>query len=87
MTQKAIGLVHYQPPRAVGVRDDAGMPHDSIYGTFAVYVDQKTHADAVMANWDDLMAQINTHVQSYLPPPEPVEPAVAEPVPEAAPST
>lgn len=59
-----IGALHYDPPRAVKVRDprvakDITAIHSAVYGAISFYVDNQEEADKVIGAWGEAMKAAN----------------------------
>lgn len=67
-TPLPIGRIHYNPARAVQVREpeNISLVHSAVSGTLNVYVDSHKEAHAVIAGWSEIIKAVSAKVEELL---------------------
>ena len=63
-----VGLVHYDEPRAVQVRNPENLKdiHSAVHGALAIYTDNKQETDALLERWSEIMAAADNEARRIL---------------------
>lgn len=65
---KPIGVVHFDEPRAVKVRNPENLSdvHSAVHSNVYVYTDSKVETDLLLEKWDEIMAVANEKAREIL---------------------
>lgn len=65
---KPIGVVHFDEPRALKVRNPENLSdiHSAVHSNIYVYTDSKVEADLLLQKWDEIMSAANAKAQEIL---------------------
>ena len=63
-----IGLVHYNEPRAVQVREPENLTevHSTVFAGVHIYVDNALEREAILDNWASLMEALSVKVDEII---------------------